>query len=73
MSVPSGSSAKAVTPTTDPGAEFSSTKSAAPSVSLTAVTPDSLTSVTLIAKISVANEPSVLVARIVMLWLVAVS
>ena len=51
----------------DPGAEFSRTKSAAASVSLTAVTPDSLTSVTLIEKISVANEPSVLVARIVML------
>ena len=56
-----------------PGAEFSRTKSAAASVSLTAETPDSLTSVTLIAKISVANEPSSLVARIVMLWLVAVS
>ena len=56
-----------------PGAEFSRTKSAAASVSLTAVTPDSLTSVTLIPKISVASEPSVLVARIVMLWLLAVS
>ena len=38
-----------------------------------AETPDSFTSVTLIAKISVANDPSVLVARIVMLWLLAVS
>ena len=56
-----------------PTAEFSSTASGVPSVSLMAETPDSLTSVTLIAKTSVANEPSVLVARIVMLWLVVVS
>ena len=71
--MPSGSSAKAVIPTAVPLAAFSSTLSAAASVSLIAVTPDSLTSVTVIVKLCVVNEPSRLVARTVTVWLVAVS
>ena len=62
-----------MTPTAVPTLAFSSTKSAAASVSLMAVTPDSLTSVTLIVNDCVAKLPSLLVARTVTLWLVAVS
>ena len=64
---------KAVRPAVVPLAAFSSTVSAAPSVSLIAVIPDSFTSVTAIVKFCVENEPSELVARMVTEWLVAVS
>ena len=69
----SASLAAAVRPTAVPLAEFSATKSAAPSVSLTADTPDSLTSVTSMVKLCVLKLPSALVARTVTLWLVDVS
>ncbi len=73
MLEPSASEAKAVTPTLVPTTEFSSTASAAASVSEIAPTLNSSTSETLMVKPWVKKEPSSEVARTVTEWLVLLS
>ena len=73
MSVPSASSAKAVMPTTVPLAALSLTSSTEASESMMAPTSNSSKSVTLIVIDCVLKDVSVLLARTVTEWLVAVS
>ena len=69
----SASVAKAVMPTTVPLAAFSATVLAAALVSVGVLTANSSTSVTVMVKVWVLNEPSATVAWTVMVWLAAVS
>lgn len=73
VSVTSASVARAVIPTAVPTVALSDTELADASVSEMAEILVSLTSLTLIVKVSFAVEPSVDVATTVMSWLVAVS
>ncbi len=73
MALASASVASAVTPTVVPTVAFSLTASAAALLSVTAPMSNSSTSVTFTVNACVLKLPSALVARTVMLWLVALS